>query len=449
MALARMDEDDEENVLKMLDMPVSMIPDVETAKKLINLHNDDKKRNSDYKRRLERKLLTIDTNVAQQRDEVESLQRTLQLELSKDSADASSRQIEKTQKTQKQEERIRSSFSDILYRKAPPPAGNKKKNQVFELDTVLISFIRPNDNIRYNLPFRVDNQTTLKHLRNDACKYWDVSTEDFILKTMGNSKCQNEIMVQDCFKQGEIAQLRLEFKNKEQSSVTEAEYKAITPKNKKGRGSSRQAQDKQQADVRQFNNRYDKTLKQMGGIYFLLKLRDLKPSEHVSKIKPRDFFVFGALAVMTFYLYYLQRPPGEQYWLVNGIENNFMHSFKKPASNINRDVDTQEFVPSFSDLKNYEDVWDWLQISLPHILWHNTSFAGSQLSAYNSLKGYVNIRQKILKEPSPAWQSCEDAQSAFQTRIINSATGANYTLEGKGAICPDAQIHEAGEMVSV
>lgn len=431
MAVAVIDEDDDENVLKQLDEPVSEIKDVDTAKIRISALTEDKQRKTDYQERLERKLLTLDTMLAQQRDEVESLQRTLHLERQKDAADADSRKIERSQKTAKQEDRIRDTLSDVLYRKLPPLPG--KKHQTFELDTVLISFIRPNDNMRYNLPFRVDNLTTLKHLRDDACKYWGVSTEDFILKTMGNSKCQNEIMVQDCFKQGEIAQLRLEVKTKEQTSVTEAEYKAIAPKNKKGRGrASKDKADLGVESVMKFSDRYGSTLKKMGGIYFLLKLRDLKPSEHCSKIKPRDCFIYFFLAVLTFIIYYVQRLPGETYWLLKGIDHSLFVSV--PRTNVDPTIATSANVPAFPDLQTHDDVWDWFQITLPHVLWRNATWTDQSIASYNSMKGYVNIRQKTLKEANPDWQHCEKFKNA-----VTSIPGAR---------CPSLKMTDDDELTS-
>jgi len=426
MAVAVIDE--EEGAGMNFDAPVA---DQEEAKKRIKALLEDKKIKEDYYNRLDRKLKTLEGALASQRDEVESLQRTLKQEQDKDSLDNKSRQVEREQKTAKQEERIRNTLSNVLYRKAPPRPGKKNDSRAFELDTVLISFIRPNENIRYNLPFRVDSSTTLKHLRDDACKYWDVSTEEFILKTMGNSKCQNEIMVQECFKQGEIAQLRLEFKNKEQSSVTEAEYKAIAPKKQKGGRSNKDKADQGADSVLRFNDRFTGTLKKMGGVYFLLKLRDLKPSEHVNKIKPRDFCIYLFLGILTFLVYFSQRLPGEDYWLMRGVQDSLFVSVPKPASAINFNVDTSAHVPEFRDLTRFDDVWDWLQISLPHILWRNSSDGQQSINTYNTMKGYLSIRQKTLKEPSPVWLHCDK----FKTEVAS--------LEGTpSAACPSVHIEE-------
>jgi len=347
MSIPIMEEDEnDDNALRLLDEPVTNIHDMSVAKKRYKDLHEDKRRKVDYYNRLDKKASALDKALAKERDEVESLKRTLELEQQKDEADAESRRLERDQKTEKQEGRIRDYLSDVLYRKPPPPKRRKKKDQVYELETVLISFIKPNDNIRYNLPFRVDKTTTLQNLRNDACAYWDVDTENFILKTMANSKCQNEILVQDCFKRGEIAQLRLEEKNKEQTKITEAEEKAIQPR--KNWGVSRAAKADLVDSVMKFNDRFRSQLQKMGGIYFLLKLRDLKPSEHCAKIKPRDFFMYFALALITIICYSYQRNSGEQYWFLTGIENAVSESILKPAAHLTA-AGSSDHVPSFSN----------------------------------------------------------------------------------------------------
>lgn len=434
-AVAIPEDDDDENVLKLLDEPVSKIPDVEAAKERIRALIEDEARKTDYQSRLERKLLTLDTALAQQREEVESLQRTLELEHNKDAQDEESRKTERLQKTLKQEDRIRNYLADVLYRKAPP---TKKKDEVFELDTVLISFVQPNNSIRYNLPFRVDGQTTLTNLRNDACAYWDVSTEDFILKTMGNSKCQNEILVKECFKQGEIAQLRLEQKNKEQTSITEAEYKAIAPKGKKSnRRAGKDKADLGADSVLKFTDRYASTLKKMGGIYFLLKLRDAKPSEHAAKIKPRDIFIYTLLAVLTFLIYFAQKVPGEEYWMCKGITDQLFISVPKPS--YDPALTNSAKVPPFPEIREYDDVWDFLQITMPRVFWRNETegdlpgaSTDQTIATYNGLPGYIRIRQKTVKEAVPHWQHCDKFK-----RIVEALPGSK---------CPSIKMTEQNEL---
>jgi len=84
-------------------------------------------------------------------------------------------------------------------------------------------------------------------------------------------------------------------------------------------------------------------------------------------------------------------------------------------------------------LKQYDDVWDWLQISLPYILWRNSSYVDQSINTYNLLKGYVHIRQKTLTEPIPAWQHC----GKFEGEV-----------KAIGAACPPANIDSSVEQTS-
>mmetsp|Transcript_90033 Transcript_90033/g.155988 ORF Transcript_90033/g.155988 Transcript_90033/m.155988 type:complete len:854 (+) Transcript_90033:115-2676(+) len=395
LAPAAADDEDDANNLLALEEDPKLLTKPEAAKTRIIALREDAERKTDYQKRLVKKLHILDQALANQREYVESLERTLLLEKERDTQDENSRQVEATQKREMQEDKIRSQLQEVLY--AKPTSGKKA------LDTVLITYIKPNENIRYKLPFRVDKDTTLKHLLEDACKYWACAESEHILKTMANSKCQNEIMVQDCFKQGEIAQLRLEKKNREQTEVTEAEEKAIQPKNKSR--SRRGPQVTNFSDlganlVMAHNDKYTSQMRQLGGTYFLAKLREPKPTEHWNKIKLRDIVIYSTLAVITFATYYYQRQPGESYWFLKGIEDSFMEEVSRPYTG----SDYSKTVPPFTEVRTYYQVWDWLQITLPHVVWGDgtsASAANRKLNDYNLLPGYVNIRVKNVKSVNP------------------------------------------------
>lgn len=423
-ALATQDDDDTNNLLALEEDP-KFLKDDGVAKKRILALRDDAERKNDYQKRLVKKLHILDQALAVQREIVESLERTLLLERERDTQDELSRTMEQEQKKQMQEDKIRSQLQEVLY--AKPMSG--KRN--YALDTVLISYIRPNENIRYKLPFRVDKDTTLKHLLEDACKYWACAESEHILKTMANSKCQNEIMVQDCFKQGEIAQLRLEKKAKEQTEVTEAEEKAIQPrsKNKKRRGIQVTNFGDLGANlVMQHNDRYTTDMKKLGGTYFLAKLREPKPTEHWNKIKLRDIVIYTALAVITFIGYYYQRQPGEAYWFLKGIEDAFMRA--EPYSGSTAYSDHSKVIPNFMEVKTYDQVWDWLQVTLPLVVWGNgNANLGRQLHEHNLLPGYINIRVKNVKSINPLdWHTREThCETDDMKRVLNSLPGAQCT----------------------
>mmetsp|Transcript_55600 Transcript_55600/g.120028 ORF Transcript_55600/g.120028 Transcript_55600/m.120028 type:complete len:850 (-) Transcript_55600:55-2604(-) len=417
MSLLQAEEDEEGEAA--LDEPVALVTNLEKARQRIIELLNVKQRESDYQKRLERKLGKLDADLAQKREEVESLQRTLRLAKNKKREQLESDQKEHGQKAEAQAERIRDQLSEVLYRK--PPSLDKQKES-FQMDTVLVSFIRPNESIRYNLTFRINNDTTIFELRDEVCKYWGVNVEDYILKTMANSKCQRELKVKDCFKQGEIAQLRLEVKRRELAEVTEAELKAIQAKKPlpRTRG-QRVAYNKDGVErIQKFTDNYASQLKKMGGIYFLLKRRDSKPSEHSNKIKLRDFIVYIALAVLTFYTYTMRRPQMMAYWQVKGIEDALLVEVNDP----NPPPDAYwSHVPKFTDVSTRDEVWWWLSVSLPAIIWNDANLS---LRTYNLMAGYVSIRTQRVRGPCldcELWATCDDDNEQL-LNLVKALPGA-------------------------
>jgi len=389
----------------------------------------ERERRESYMTRLIRKLQKLDADLAERREEVESLQRTLKLETSKKSEQAKSEQRERSQKSKLQEDRIREQLSEVLYRK--PPSMNKKDS--FDIETVLISFTRPNDSMCYNLTFRLDKDTKIEELREGACKYWGVVPEDYILMTMGNSKCHGMLNVKECFKHGELAQLNLTMKSCENTDISEAESKAIRPNSaKKNKFSQREAAryNKDGPErIQKFGDSYIPYLRNMGGVYFLLKLRDLKPSEHGSKIKLRDFFVYILLAAITFGSYWGQRPSGHDYWYTKGIRDHF--KVRMPMPHHADGYDT--LIPSFQDISNHQELWDWLNITLPAVVWGDGEDSFSKgLSGYNMMPGFLAIRVQNVK---PVCDNCEqsvycsDGNKRLVERLQNAVCYYDYIDE--------------------
>jgi len=357
----------------------------------------------DYEKRLTRKLARLDADLAARREEVEGLQRSLLLERNKFQEEYLSEKRERDSKAATQEDRIRDYLTEVLYTK---PKNQKVSKSEFELDTVLVSFVKPHESFRYNLAFKIDTGTSILQLRNSACKYWSVSPDNFILRTMANNKCQDENRVKECFKQGEIAQLRLEMKQQSDGPPLEEELKAIQPKRKKGGGRSKGGEPMYNAEgvdkIQKFGDNYSSQLKKMGGIYMLLKLREIKPSEHASKIKLRDIIVYSALVVLTFYVYIVRRPSGEAFWCHKGIEDYLLAPRPKDAFastfscvDVN---DTDTCMKGFQDVKRLDEVWDWLNYTLPNTFWPKDQTL-PQIATYNKLLGYFSVRVQRVKKP--------------------------------------------------
>jgi len=435
------DEDDDKDEKGLEDDPED-ITNLEEAKSKIQALFAEGKRKEDYMKRLQRKLQTLDGDLAQKREEVEGLQRTIHLEKSKHQDEKEARKREKEAKMDLQENRIRDYLSEVLFQK---PSNKVKK--AFELDTVLVSFIKPSETVRYNLVYRIDDNTMVQQLRTDACKYWDVSEHEFILKTMANSKCQNDIRVKDCFKQGELAQLRLEAKHRENVDVSEAEQKAIQPKGRKGPRSRSGASSRINVEgvdaIQKQGDGYSQHLKRMGGIFMLLKLRDMKPSEHSNKIKLRDVVLFTLLAVITFYTYVQRRDSGSEYWSLKGVERALLNEYIVPRAEL---VDGRLVaepkglalpVKPFLNITDNDHLWEWLIYALPEIFWTNSTNSFTQ---YNALLGYLSIRVQNVKEPNPAWEFCPERGKSTITNFPDAKCFAPILDELTEAVETDPRI---------
>eukprot|EP00746_Dinoflagellata_sp_MGD_P090950 gnl/MRDRNA2_/MRDRNA2_35967_c0_seq1.p1 gnl/MRDRNA2_/MRDRNA2_35967_c0~~gnl/MRDRNA2_/MRDRNA2_35967_c0_seq1.p1 ORF type:complete len:977 (+),score=158.88 gnl/MRDRNA2_/MRDRNA2_35967_c0_seq1:101-3031(+) len=378
------EDDDDDNEKGLDDDPDSIDTREQGKAKILSLLRE-RQRKLDYMRRLEKKLRALDADLAEMREAVEMKQRTLEIERNKPKQEADSRKREKESKVHNQKERVRDLLGDVLYSKPKQKAETAKE---FDLDTVLVSFIRPGEQFRYNLAYRVDSETQIRQLCGDVCKYWGVSDEEYILKTMSNNKCQNDIKVKDCFKQGEIAQLLLIRKNTKNMIVSESERKAIQPK---GGGRKKKAGggkiDLDRVDAIGLRGNFDGELKKMSGIYMLLKLRDLKPSEHANKIKLRDIILFTTLAILTMVSYVSRRPPTQEFLLVEGVKAEMLPPRMDP--------DTGLSAPAFSQVTTIDHVWQWLTTTMPLGLYANASV----LRKYNSLVGFVQIRQQSVGFP--------------------------------------------------
>ncbi|CAE7780367.1 PKD2 [Symbiodinium sp. CCMP2592] len=386
----------------------------------------------DYEGRLARKLQKLDADLVAKREEVEGLQRSLRLERDKFAEEYKSEKRERETKATTQEERIREYLSEVLYAK---PKQKDKKGE-FSLDTVLVSFVKPNESFRYNLAFRVDSGTNVAQLRNSACKYWGVSPDSFILRTMANNKCQDDNKVKDCFKQGEIAQLRLEMKRDSSEPPLEEELKAIQPKTKKRAGRPKSGKPRFNAEgveqIQKFGENYANQLKKMGGVYFLLKLRDTKPSEHASKIKLRNIIVYAALVVLSVYVYMTRRPIGDAFWCAKGVQDFLLVSVPLPgvqAMSCTGEVsqDHRLCVPGFQGVQTRDDMWNWLNYTLPGVFWSVVDADESlpTLASYNELLGYMSIRVQNVKTPTSMEYCVQNLQ--LVSALNADLPGANIT----------------------
>jgi hypothetical protein len=133
--------------------------------------------------------------------------------------------------------------------------------------------------------------------------------------------------------------------------------------------------------------------------------------------------MYSLLALITILCYSYQRNSGEQYWFLEGIEDAITQSVIKPNLDSSS---TSKYVPSFMDLRSFSDVYDFLQITLPYVIWGASGV--ENLHTYNQLVGYLSIRQKLVNTPNPAWQYCTEEQAAV-SRLTNASCPASFVQQ--------------------
>eukprot|EP00405_Crypthecodinium_cohnii_P046556 CAMPEP_0206576128 /NCGR_PEP_ID=MMETSP0325_2-20121206/30551_1 /ASSEMBLY_ACC=CAM_ASM_000347 /TAXON_ID=2866 /ORGANISM="Crypthecodinium cohnii, Strain Seligo" /LENGTH=841 /DNA_ID=CAMNT_0054081253 /DNA_START=32 /DNA_END=2557 /DNA_ORIENTATION=+ len=407
-----------ERMLQKIDADPTLIDDLQdsdVAKKLYKLLRQEQQRSEVYQLNLTKKMQRLKADLDERTEKVEQIQRNLLSEERK-YADANfTSQRERQYRAQTQEEKIRGHLAEALFSKAASTEDS------FELDTVVISYVRLGDGMRYNLTFRVDYSTTVQDLRLCACRYWGIKSEDYILKTLANNKCQDGLHVQECFKQGEIAQLRLEARRTTPSQKpTDDELKAIVPiKQKSGRARRHQEKGYNAAGVNKLQQQHDShasELKRMGGTYFLLRTRAGKPSEHVAKIKLRDVIFYLVLLALSMWSYSTRRPVGRDYWLIRGFSEQLQRPLYRP--------DGVTPATSLNDIATAEDAVSWIGYTLPRVVMSTVN--STNLASKNMLLGYLSIRTKHIKTPSSATEYCEDGKEMVENLASEGAACHPY-----------------------
>jgi len=378
------------------------IADFDKVKRYYEKYHIEKREDDIYVINLQKKLEKLRQDLDARTESVESLQRSLVIEKQKQGDEDKSIQRERKVKANAQEERIRDHLSEVLYAKPSGGAAN-------DLDTVMVSYRDPTKSMRYNLAFRVDGQTSVRELKTSACRYWGQAQEEYVLKTMASNKCQDDIKVADCFRQGELAQLRLERKEKNPTEKpTDDEFKAIQGKGKSGQRKSRRAKkdtfDTSQVEAaRKQQDSRDTDMKKMGGTYFLLKKRDTKASEHRSKIKINDMLLYGVLLFLCIYSYSVRRPAANSFWFLRGF-NDYLSR---------RTVVGDRTIPRFQDLTDRDQVNDWMEHTLADLFYGNDTLR-VRMKDYNVLFGYMGMRVQLVRPPDSPLDGCEESTALVE-----------------------------------
>lgn len=270
---------------------------------------------------------------------------------------------------------------------------DEQKREMAYIDTVLITWSKaPSAEQTYNLTYRVDRNMTSKKLREDACLYWGISEVEYILKTVTtNSKVQDDVTIQNCFRRDEDAHLMLVHKTPTKERPSEEELKAIRPKTGV-KARKKQAQSKENADDKPVaaahSADFAKQLDVVPGFKEFMLQRDQDVRGHLPALKLHSLCVFSILAVATLIVIFSIRQPNVEYICHRGVLSALSHPRTDPA--------TGSPIPDFGDIVSIEEVWRWLQFTVPEEL----LVPSSRLRQDNYLPGWLELRMQQVATPS-------------------------------------------------
>lgn len=171
---------------------------------------EERKRKRQLEDRLLLKMKGLSEQLSEQRDSVEGLYRTLEQEKGKVENETRARKAEHEKRLGEMDVRIRKYMTELIFRTKPPeeedlvpgaggggagdaggaaivPAGMTKGGTTTSsatssssspvLPMVLISYFKPGTSERCDLRYRVNRYTTVRQLRFDVCKYWQLDSK--------------------------------------------------------------------------------------------------------------------------------------------------------------------------------------------------------------------------------------------------------------------------------
>lgn len=274
--------------------------------------------------------------------------------------------------------------------------GKSESDQV--VDTVLVTYLKPNSEEKYFLSFRIGKDTTVKNLKDDACLFWGESPVDFILTTADNSKCHDDLSLQKCFrrhdaKRAEPAELFLQKKETKRVVLSASELAEI--KEKLPGRTKRRNTHHQDVSHRNGPESLEESMKRLPGLYNYMTQRDRNHLTHLGRIKLRGICVTFVLIILTLISTTHVRPNNSEYFVRSGVEEALSSRFIDPETNASY-VD-------FRRITSFDEVWDWLNNTLPAQVFVNTS----EIRRSNYVPGYLQVRMQQVAPQSS--DNCEHA----------------------------------------
>ncbi|CAD7971493.1 unnamed protein product [Amoebophrya sp. A25] len=374
---------------------------------------DDRTRRLRFEERLLLKVKTMSDSLAEKRDNVESLYRALETERAKVENETLARQAEKAKRFGEMDRNIRSYLTEVIFKSSAEPASSSGGGggQIVSsggdppLRTLLVSYFKPGSSERCDLRYRIDDESTVRQMRADACRYWQLSESQFVLRMSNGSKLQEDMRMLNVFKDGEIAQLFLLPRVQTNTVVSEAEKKAILPKSGKFRRTGNTLGDREM--MAGIGVTPEQELRKCGGASLLVRTKEQKPSEYLTRIRFRDIVVYLVLTLAWWWLVLSgQRWPGQAYPLVDDIGRVLGHE-------------------DFMRINSTREALVWWQRSYQKYL-------TPPFTTFNIAYGFLRLRQQKV-----TWETCPAPVLLLDT--VGLLNGRKCTDDGAtetGALSP-------------
>eukprot|EP00927_Polykrikos_kofoidii_P029746 TRINITY_DN25667_c0_g1_i1.p1 TRINITY_DN25667_c0_g1~~TRINITY_DN25667_c0_g1_i1.p1 ORF type:complete len:869 (+),score=112.63 TRINITY_DN25667_c0_g1_i1:172-2778(+) len=294
--------------------------------------------------------------------------------------------------------------------------SEEQEREALNVDSVLITYNVPNSDLSYKLSFRVDRNTVARKLREDACLFWGLSEVEYILKTRSdNAKVHDDLTMQNCFKKGqEEAHLALEQKNPKTTKPLLVEMRAIGPKHG-SKSRNKKPENKETGDQQHKGGMktadLDTSLRTMRGLYDFMIQRDQKVTDHVDRIKLRNMCIELLLCVLTLIAIFLVVPPTLGWNCRHGI--------------LTATTEPQGIAIPFLRIQTMDEVWEWLNDSLPNEVFRNDS----SLRKSNYLPGLLEVRAQEVEIPDRGSCTRDNENSTCPAALYGKHTAGKKDQE--------------------
>lgn len=432
----------------------------------------ERERKREYTDKLEEKLKALNNELAARTQELDKYSKALDAEQKKVKQAASKRRDQgghgggnleivrgPEDDEHRQKEKVRHFIEETLQRhmrKEPAPNALgirtfderdlmvQQRGEMDESDqmvgTVLVHYIKPNSEERFSLSFRIGKDTTVRELKDDACTFWNESQVEYILTTVENCKCHDDLSLQKCFRRnagagkGDPAELVLQKKDTKRRTLTKDEAAQVQAKGKNKW--SKKKHNTQEVSTYSHATTIEESMKKLPGLYAYMTQRDQNELSHLGRIKLRSICVNLLMIMLTYGSVYHLRQPNDEYFVRLGAATSLTSAWADEDRGF-------EAVTSFEGIRSIDHAWIWLTYTLPKQVFYQQS----TLRRTNYVPGYIQIRMQQVTPPEndlctyateiPAGVECYAEYYSDDTQGTDEFEGIRRYWEGYNTTNPN------------